>query len=140
AKDRPLDNPLIIHISSLKMLNDLLSPTTSISNANNTITSTITTNSFKLSPLYEILIKKFWPGPLTLLFPKTDKIPDEITCGQDKVAIRFPSNNITRALITLCGFPLAAPSANSSGKPSPTLADHVYNDLNNKIPLIIDGG
>ncbi|CAH1765208.1 5643_t:CDS:2 [Entrophospora sp. SA101] len=140
AKNRPLDNPLIIHISSLKMLYDLLSPTSTSNTNNATTTSTITTDSFTLSPLYDVLMKKFWPGPLTLLFPKTDKIPDEITCGQDKVAIRFPSNNIARALITLCGFPLAAPSANSSGKPSPTLANHVYNDLNNRIPLIIDGG
>ncbi|KAI9142308.1 DHBP synthase RibB-like alpha/beta domain-containing protein, partial [Paraphysoderma sedebokerense] len=121
AKSRPSDNPLIIHISSLHMLKSLLP-------------------GGKIPPSYLPLIQRFWPGPLTLLFPKSDSIPDIITASQPTVAIRFPSHPITRTLISLCGFPLAAPSANSSGKPSPTLAQHVYEDLKGKIPLIIDGG
>ncbi|KAF8924858.1 hypothetical protein BGZ58_001363 [Dissophora ornata] len=94
----------------------------------------------KIPAVYSDLIRAYWPGPLTLLFPRSDLIPDEITCGQATVAVRFPSHPITRALITACDRPLAAPSANSSGKPSPTLASHVMDDLKGKIPMVIDGG
>ncbi|RHZ88446.1 hypothetical protein Glove_22g68 [Diversispora epigaea] len=121
AKNRPSDNPLIVHISSLKMLKSLLP------------------NNSEIPSIYEPVIKKFWPGPLTILLPKSDLIPSEITCNQPTVAIRFPSHPIARALISTCGFPLAAPSANTSGRPSPTLASHVLTDLDKKIPLIIDG-
>ncbi|CAG8478199.1 12030_t:CDS:1 [Acaulospora morrowiae] len=121
AKNRPLDNPLIVHISSLKMLRSILP-------------------NGEIPIVYESAIKRFWPGPLTILLPKSDLIPSEITCNQPTVAIRFPSHPVARALISKCGFPLAAPSANASGRPSPTLASHVLTDLNKKIPLIIDGG
>ncbi|KAG2224543.1 hypothetical protein INT45_004388 [Circinella minor] len=122
AKNRPQDNPLIVHVSSLAMLKRIL--------PNNTIPS-----------IYEPIIKQHWPGPLTIILPtNTDIIPTSITCGQPTVAVRFPSHPVARALIDACDFPLAAPSANSSGKPSTTLASHVYDDLNGRIPLILDGG
>ncbi|GJJ77421.1 L-threonylcarbamoyladenylate synthase [Entomortierella parvispora] len=121
AKNRPQDNPLIVHVSSLKMLRSMLKDNT-------------------IPEVYTELIKAYWPGALTLLFPRSALIPNEITCAQPTVAVRFPSHPITRALITACELPLAAPSANSSGKPSPTLASHVMDDLAGKIPMIIDGG
>ncbi|KAF9927811.1 hypothetical protein FBU30_002856 [Linnemannia zychae] len=121
AKNRPQDNPLIVHVSSLKMLRSMLKDNT-------------------IPPVYADLIRTYWPGPLTLLFPRSSLIPDDITCGQSTVAVRFPSHPIARALIWASDRPLAAPSANSSGKPSPTLASHVMDDLAGKIPLVIDGG
>ncbi|ORX98141.1 translation factor [Basidiobolus meristosporus CBS 931.73] len=121
AKNRPPDNPLIVHVSSLSMLKSIL--------PNNDIPK-----------LYLPLLNAFWPGPLTLLFPKSELIPDIVTCGQPTVAIRFPKHPITQALIEKFGKPVAAPSANTSGKPSPTLAEHVCRDLSGKIPLVLDGG
>ncbi|KAG2174310.1 hypothetical protein INT43_004333 [Umbelopsis isabellina] len=121
VKNRPQDNPLIVHVSSLSMLEKIM--------PNNTI-----------PPLYLPILEKMWPGALTIIVPKSDIIPSAITCGQPTVAVRFPSHPVARALIERCGFPIAAPSANSSGKPSPTLASHVFNDLNGRIPLILDGG
>ncbi|OZJ06124.1 hypothetical protein BZG36_01039 [Bifiguratus adelaidae] len=121
AKNRPQDNPLIVHISSLDMLRRLLP-------------------GQKIPDIYLPVIRKFWPGALTLILPKSHLIPNAVTCSQPTVAIRFPSHQLCRALISLSDIPLAAPSANTSGKPSPTLASHVYDDMNGKIPLIIDGG
>ncbi|THH29138.1 hypothetical protein EUX98_g5045 [Antrodiella citrinella] len=93
------------------------------------------------SPVYLVLMKKFWPGALTLLFPTDGKIvPSIITANQPTVAIRIPSHPVARALIAVADAPIAAPSANSSGKPSPTRAEHVFRDLNGKIELILDGG
>lgn len=120
AKNRPSDNPLIVHVSSVEMLH------------------TVIEGEIPLKT--KALIDKFWPGPLTLLFKKNQNVPDEVTCGQPTVAVRMPSHPVARHVIEMCGFPLAAPSANSSGKPSPTLASHVFDDLNGKIPFIIDGG
>ncbi|KAH0840000.1 DHBP synthase RibB-like alpha/beta domain-containing protein [Lanmaoa asiatica] len=123
TKGRPADNPLIVHVSSQTMLQSLLPP------------------NFSIPPSYQILIKAFWPGPLTLLFPSdTTKIPSIITANHPTVAVRMPSHPVARALIALSNAPLAAPSANSSGKPSPTRAEHVFRDLNSKIGLILDGG
>lgn len=119
AKGRPQDNPLIVHINSLAMLDDLVEYIPDIS---------------------VILAQKFWPGPLTMIFQKSDKVPRAVTAGLSTVAIRFPSNKITQKLIEKAGMPLAAPSANISGSPSPTTANHVFNDLNGKIKAIIDGG
>jgi hypothetical protein len=82
----------------------------------------------------------FWPGPLTILFPKTSNVPDEVTCGQPTVAVRMPSHPIASQLITSAGVPIAAPSANLSGRPSPTRASHVLADLNGIIPCVVDGG
>ena len=123
TKGRPADNPLIVHVSSQPMLHSLLPP------------------NFAIPPSYHTLINAFWPGPLTLLFPSdATKIPSIITANHATVAVRMPSHPVARALIAVSNAPLAAPSANSSGKPSPTRAEHVLRDLNGKIGLILDGG
>lgn len=119
AKGRPSDNPLIVHIADIEMLKVLAKD--------------IPTIAFKLA-------KEFWPGPLTMVLKKNSIIPDETSGGLDTVGIRMPSHKTARDIIRACGLPLAAPSANSSGKPSPTTAKHVLDDLNGKIPAIIDGG
>ncbi len=118
AKGRPADNPLIVHIYDIAQMDRLCAvPDEAI-------------------PLMEA----FWPGPLTMLFNKYPLIPDEVTAGLSTVAVRMPSHPVAAALLRACGLPVAAPSANSSGKPSPTLASHVMEDLHGKIPLILDGG
>ncbi|KAF5393962.1 hypothetical protein D9757_000081 [Collybiopsis confluens] len=123
VKGRPPDNPLIVHVSSIEMLHTLLPST------------------FQLPKSYDLLIKRFWPGPLTLLFPSDSQIiPSIITANQPSVAIRMPSHPVARALIALVKAPLAAPSANSSGKPSPTTAEHVRRDLDGKLGIILDAG
>lgn len=119
AKGRPSDNPLILHISSIDELYTLIKG---------------------ITPLAKELINAFWPGPLTMIFEKSDIVPKCITGGLDTVAIRFPINKIARAIIKNSKTPIAAPSANSSGKPSPTRASHVKFDLDGKIDMIIDGG
>ena len=119
AKGRPSDNPLIVHIADKNDIYPLV--------------DSVPKNAL-------ILIEKFWPGALTIIFKKSKIIPNATSGGIDTVAIRMPNNNIALALIKECGFPLAAPSANTSTKPSPTLASHVYKDLNGKIDMIIDGG
>lgn len=120
AKGRPQDNPLIVHVSKIKQVQEIIS---------GGMTATV-----------RKLIKAFWPGPLTLIFPVSDRIPRITTAGLDTVAVRMPQHPVALALIECARVPLAAPSANSSGYPSPTLAQHVYHDLKGKIPLIIDGG
>lgn len=124
AKGRPSDNPLIVHISSLDMLSSLVDPAALES----------------VLSVYGPVLKDCWPGPLTILAPKSSQVPDIVTGGHQTVAIRMPSHPIALALINACGFPLAAPSANTSGRPSPTLASHVFQDLQGRIPLILDGG
>ena len=119
AKGRPSDNPLILHISNIYMLYNLVE---------------------NVDPKSKKLIDKCWPGPLTIIFKKSKIIPNIITAGLDTVAIRFPSNKIAQSLIEASNTPIAAPSANISGRPSPTRADDVYNDMNGKINLILDGG
>lgn len=119
AKGRPSDNPLIYHIADIEMLY--------------TFTENVPVTALKLA-------ERFWAGALTMVFPKKDIIPGEAVCGMDTVAVRMPDNDIALTLIRLCGFPLAAPSANISGSPSPTSAAHVLYDMDGKIPLIIDGG
>ncbi len=119
AKGRPADNPLIVHVSDKRMLNSVV----------------------KEIPLKAIpLMKKFWPGPLTIVFRKKKQIPNVVTAGGDTVAVRMPSHSVAFALIRGAGVPIAAPSANTSTRPSPTEARHVYDDFNGKIPLILDGG
>ena len=119
AKGRPADNPLIVHISDMSDLDMLVSefPNTA-----------------------KKLAENFWPGPLTIILPKSDNIPDVVSAGLDTVAIRFPANKIMRDVIKQSGLPLAAPSANTSGLPSPTLAKHVIDDMYGKIDAILDGG
>ena len=118
AKGRPSDNPLIIHVSDPKDA-DLYAHTT---------------------PLYFALAKAFMPGPLTVIMPKRDNVPASVTGGLDSVAVRCPSHPVARALIRAAGTCIAAPSANISGKPSPTDASHVLQDLDGKVDAIIDGG
>ncbi len=119
AKGRPQDNPLIVHISDVCQVKLL---------------------ARAFPDKAKKLAEKFWPGPLTMILPKQHEIPDEVTCGLDTVGIRFPSDEIARAIIASAGKPLAAPSANRSGSPSPTTAQHVFKDMDGRIPLIIDGG
>ena len=120
AKGRPNDNPLIVHIADHK---DIYRVTPR-----------------PINDLAFELITRFWPGPLTIILPKKEELPSETTAGLDTVAIRMPSHPVTKAILSRSGLILAAPSANSSGFPSPTRANHVLRDLNNKIPLIVDGG
>lgn len=119
AKGRPSDNPLIAHISCLDELAPLVS---------------------EIPEAGKKLAETYWPGPLTLVFPKSDKVPYGTTGGLDTVAVRMPSDPVANRLIALAGVPVAAPSANTSGRPSPTMAEHVYEDMNGKIEMIIDGG
>lgn len=129
AKRRPADNPLIVHFSTLTQLERFLEPTSG-------------RQSNGIPPVYESLISKFWPGPLTILLPVPPHHPlaEEVTHGLRTFGARIPSSPLARLLIGLADRPIAAPSANASGKPSPTTADHVFNDLNGKIELILDGG
>ncbi len=119
AKGRPGDNPLIVHIAEI---NDIKPLVTSID-----------------EKAYS-LINKFWPGPLTIIFNKSSKVSDKVTAGLSTVAIRMPSHPVALELIKKSGVPIAAPSANRSGKPSPTTAKHVYEDMDGRIPMILDGG
>jgi len=119
VKGRPQDNPLILHISEIKQIDSLVNE--------------IPNNAKKL-------IKRFWPGPLTIILKKTKIVPDIVTCGLDTVAIRMPDNKIALELIKHAGVPIAAPSANISGRPSPTNAKHVAEDLMGSIDMLIDGG
>lgn len=119
AKGRPSDNPLILHIAELDELDAIVRGK---------------------SPAAEKLMQAFWPGPLTLIFPKAEIVPEKATGGLDTVAVRFPNHPVARAIIKAAGLPIAAPSANSSGKPSPTRASHVAFDLDGKIDMIVDGG
>lgn len=117
-KGRPSDNPLIVHVASVEQAVSLCQ---------------------NLPPVFFRLVEKFWPGPLTLVVEKDPSITSRVSGGLSSIAIRMPSNAVARALIEKAG-PLAAPSANLSGKPSPTTAADVLEDLDGKIPLIIDGG
>lgn len=119
AKGRPSDNPLILHICHLDMLGGIVQ---------------------SISPTAKVLMEKFWPGPMTLVFPKTERVPKETSGGLDTVAVRFPNHPLALKLIEKAGTPVAAPSANSSGRPSPTKAAHVLEDLDGKIDWILDGG
>jgi len=119
AKGRPQDNPLIVHIADKKDMFTLA----------------------KIVPKEAIaLADRFWPGPLTMVLKKSKIVPDVVTAGLDSVAIRMPDNKIALELIRLSKVPIAAPSANVSGRPSPTSAKHVIDDLKGKIETIIDGG
>ena len=118
AKGRPADNPLIVHIFDRSQLRGLCTvPDAALP-----------------------LMDAFWPGPLTILFEKLPAVPDAVTAGLPTVAVRMPSHPAAAALLKACGLPVAAPSANSSGRPSPTRAAHVLEDMRGRIPLILDGG
>ncbi|CRG84600.1 hypothetical protein PISL3812_01863 [Talaromyces islandicus] len=140
AKKRPSDNPLIIHVDSLDMLSRILNPTQS--NQLGSSPATPNSNSNKIPAIYEPLIARFWPGPLTILLPNPAGSPlaKEVTANLTTFGVRMPSSAFARLLIHVADRPLAAPSANASTKPSPTTAQHVYDDLKGRIDLILDGG
>jgi L-threonylcarbamoyladenylate synthase len=119
TKNRPMDNPPILHISDICQVYPLVG---------------------EVSESAEMLMKHFWPGPLTLVFNRSKNVPKKSVAGLDTVAVRMPKHNVALSLIEQSGVPLAAPSANLSGRPSPTTAQHVYDDLNDKIDVILDGG
>ena len=120
AKDRPADNPLIVHITDIAQIDRLISG--------------------KMSDTARRLAELFWPGPLTMIFPKSELIPDCVSAGLATVGIRMPSNKDALRFIKECGCPIAAPSANRSGRPSPTRAQDVMEDMDGRIPMILDGG
>ncbi len=119
AKGRPQDNPLIVHIAAFKELEALVT---------------------EVPPEAVKLAEAFWPGPLTIVLPKSSAVPPEVSAGLDTVAVRMPSHPVALRIIQAAGVPLAAPSANTSGSPSPTSAQHVLSDLDGKIDAVVDGG
>ena len=119
AKGRPQDNPLIVHVSCLDEVAPLVK---------------------EIDPRLDALAKAFWPGALTVIMKKSSLVPDVVSAGLDTVAIRMPSHPVANAIIAAAGVPLAAPSANTSGRPSPTSAQHVIADLDTKIDAVVDGG
>jgi L-threonylcarbamoyladenylate synthase len=118
AKGRPTDDPLIVHMLAVEQLEAIAQP----------------------SELAMRLAARFWPGPLTLVVPKLPHVPPEVTAGLETVAVRVPAHPIARALLETCELPLAAPSANLFGRPSPTRAQHVLDDLSGRIDAVLDGG
>lgn len=119
AKGRPSDNPLILHINDQKMLSRIVS---------------------EVTPMAKKIMTAFGPGPITIILPKSDIVPKAVTGGLDTIAVRMPDNDIARALIKYADTPIAAPSANISGRPSPTTAQAVYKDLQSRIDMVLDGG
>ena len=119
AKGRPSDNPLIVHVCRIEDIEPIV---------------------LEMTPQAKLLAEAFWPGPLTMIFRKNDRVPAETTGGLDTVAIRFPSHRIAQKLIEAAGGYIAAPSANRSGRPSPTLARYCKEDLDGRVDMIIDGG
>lgn len=119
AKGRPSDNPLIVHVADVEQLAEL--------------TRDLPTD-------VDVLARHFWPGPLTLIVRRGPAVPDEVTAGLDTVAVRIPDHPVALAIIRQSGRPIAAPSANRSGRPSPTEAQHVWQDLRGRIDVIVDGG
>ncbi|MCE5342371.1 MAG: threonylcarbamoyl-AMP synthase [Eubacteriales bacterium] len=118
AKGRPGDNPLIVHVATPEAAQPLC----------------------YIDERAQTLMRAFWPGPLTLLLPKKLVIPSQTNAGLPSVAVRMPNHPVALALLRACGVPVAAPSANVSGRPSPTTAGHVLQDMDGRIPLILDGG
>lgn len=119
AKGRPSDNPLIVHIADK---------------------TDVARVAREIPPLAQRVIDKFMPGSVTIVLPKQKTVPDRVTGGLDTVAVRMPAHEVALEFIRTCGVPICAPSANTSTKPSPTTATHVFDDLNGKIPAILDGG
>lgn len=119
AKGRPQDNPLIVHIADIERLDEY---------------------AHSIPAIAYRLAEKFWPGPLTMVLPKKEIIPDVTSAGLNTVGIRMPCHEAARSLIRLSGKALAAPSANISGSPSPTEAAHVMADMRGRIPAVVDGG
>ena len=120
AKGRPGDNPVIVHVCDVAQIPPLIDG--------------------DMPEAAQQLAEAYWPGPMTLIMKKSAAIPTEVSAGLDTVGIRFPANEDARRLIQACGCPIAAPSANRSGRPSPTTAAHVLEDMDGRIPMILDGG
>lgn len=118
AKGRPADNPLIVHVAKLEDAEPLC----------------------YISDTARALADRFCPGPLTIIMPRKPVVPNVVTANLETVAVRVPAHPVAQALLRESGLPVAAPSANTSGKPSPTTAQHVYHDMNGKLPIILDGG
>ena len=155
AKQRPSDNPLIVHIGSLKQLRKLIQPSLRQNGASSSRSETMmlemgfsvrnlvqNEHEDPLPSIYQPLIRRFWPGPLTILLPvhSHSTLAPEVTSGLSTFGARMPSSPLARLLISLADRPLAAPSANASTRPSPTTAAHVYHDLKGRIDIILDGG
>jgi L-threonylcarbamoyladenylate synthase len=145
AKSRPADNPLIVHVASLKQLRLLLPRPYTAARLPFPVSAPPKVEEIEeetIPEVYRPLIDRFWPGPLTILLPLPNPSPlsPNVTSTQPTFAARMPRHPIALALAAISGLPLAAPSANASGRPSPTTAQHVFTDLEGKIPLIIDGG
>ena len=119
AKGRPSDNPLIVHVADRSSVSRIVKA---------------------VPPKAEVLMERFWPGPLTLVLPKLPVVPDSVTGNLPTVAVRMPDHPVALALIAAAGVPVAAPSANVSGRPSPTAAEHVLEDMAGRIPMVIDAG
>ncbi len=119
AKGRPNDNPLIVHVARVEDVEPLVR---------------------EIPPKARVVMEHFWPGPISIIMKKSDKIGDAVSAGLDTVAVRMPSHPVGRAVIAASGVAVAAPSANTSGKPSPTSARHVHDDMYGKIDMIVDGG
>lgn len=119
AKGRPSNDPLIVHIEAFEQLEQV---------------------AIDIPPMAELLTDMFWPGALTLILKRHPDIPDSVTAGQETVAVRMPSHPIAKSLIRKAGVPIAAPSANRFGRPSPTSAQHVLEDLDGHVDIILDGG
>ncbi len=119
AKGRPQDNPLIVHISNIEEIDNIVS---------------------QMPGEARELAERFWPGPLTMVLPRTDRVSPRVSAGLSTVAVRMPENEVARRIIRECGIPLAAPSANLSGNPSPTTADHVIADLSGRIDAVVVSG
>lgn len=119
AKGRPSDNPLIVHVASKNQVSEVVSA---------------------IPKAAEKVMEHLWPGPITLIMPRASRISNAVTAGLDTVAVRFPSHPVARRLLVEAGVPVAAPSANTSGRPSPTKAAHVVEDLDGKVDYILDGG
>jgi L-threonylcarbamoyladenylate synthase len=119
AKGRPADDPLIVHVATVRAIAPLVT---------------------RVPPVVDSLAARFWPGPLTIVLPRSAIVPDEVTAGLDTVAIRVPAHPIAQALLRAADIPVAAPSANLFSRPSPTRAAHVLEDLDGRIDLLLDGG
>ena len=118
AKKRPADKPLTLHVATFEMIEQIA----------------------EISSAAEKLIEKFLPGPLTLILPKKNIVPDFVTCNSKSVGVRFPKNSVAQDFIKIAGVPIAAPSANISGKNPPTTAQEVFDNLSGKVEIILDGG
>lgn len=119
AKGRPADNPLIVHIADISEWESLVT---------------------EIPPLAKQLAEKFWPGPLTIILPRSERVPVETAGGLDSVGVRFPAHPIAQKMIRAAGVPIAAPSGNRSGSPSPTTSAHMLADMDGRIPAIVEGG